>query len=266
MSSTLNVNLDLLNSIEEIALKAGDKIMEIYSRDFEVVTKEDASPLTEADLASHHIIKDALTALTPNTPLLSEESAKISWEERKQWQEYWLIDPIDGTKEFINKNDEFTVNIALIRNGIPCLGVVFAPALTTLYSGISGEEGGNAFKTLNGERSPIKCISWEPGTTCIAMGSRSHPSPETDEYLKQYGEFELTPAGSSLKFCKVAEGSAHVYPRFGPTCEWDTGAADAVLRAAGGKVINAETGEPVSYNAKESLLNPFFIAMGAYTL
>lgn len=206
MQELLEITSDLLSKIESIAIKAGNEIMKIYESDFEITTKKDASPLTEADLASHNIIKAELTKLTPNTPQLSEESAKIDWNERKTWNEYWLIDPIDGTKEFINKNGEFTVNIALVKNGIPVLGVVHAPALNTLYSG--GYALG-AFKTHDGKQTKIKVSKWKKGQTCIAMGSRSHPSSETDAFLQQYGNFELTPAGSSLKFCKVAEGSAH---------------------------------------------------------
>lgn len=259
MTQFLNLELPLLEQVEAVAKLAGDAIMDIYQQDFAVYTKNDQSPLTEADLLANRIISQKLAALTPDTPLLSEESAEVPWQTRRGWREYWLIDPIDGTKEFIKKNGEFTVNIALIRDGEPVLGVVYSPAIDEMHSGIVGL---GAFKEAAGQRVSIQCRPLAEGETCIAMGSKSHPTKEAEEYLAQFGNCELTPAGSSLKFCRIAEGSAHVYPRFGPTCEWDTGAAHAVLRAAGGEVYSAETWEPLRYNQKESLLNPFFVGKG----
>ena len=248
----------LLSQVEDIAQKAGGAILEIYNKDFAIYEKDDQSPLTEADLASHSIIQIGLEKLSDQYPILSEESAEVEWKERNTWSTYWLVDPLDGTKEFIKKNGEFTVNIALIHENRPALGVVYIPVTSTLYSGIVGE---SAWREAQGKRQAITTTPYESGT-CIAMGSRSHQSEAVQTFLSQYDDFELKPAGSSLKFCLVAEGSAHIYPRFGPTSEWDTAAAHAVLRAAGGEVLNHETGQPLRYNTKESLLNPFFVAKG----
>ena len=248
----------LLQNIENIARDAGEVMMEIYQKDFSIYEKDDKSPLTEADLAAHNVIKAGLVELEDDFPLLSEESANIPWETRKNWQTYWLVDPLDGTKEFIKKNDEFTVNIALIQDGNPTLGVVYVPATGVMYSGIVGE---GAYKTDANGKTPITTTPYETGT-CIVMGSRSHQSDAIKDFLKDYPDHELVPAGSSLKFCRVAEGSAHIYPRLGPTSEWDTGAAHAVLKAAGGEVVEFESRQPLRYNQKDEYLNPFFIAKG----
>lgn len=243
----------MLEDIKKIARDAGTAIMEIYnSDDFDVQKKGDDSPLTKADLAAHNVICDGLKVLDTQYPILSEESADISWEQRKHWHRYWLVDPLDGTKEFIKRNGEFTVNIALIENGEPNLGVVYAPVLDAMYT---GERDNGAW--LNGDA--IRVENEAPDTLRI-VGSRSHASQETTDWLEKLDRpYEMVPMGSSLKICLVAEGKADIYPRLGPTCEWDTGAAHAVLSAAGGSITTVE-GEPLLYNRKEKYLNPYFIA------
>ena len=243
------------------AKAAGAKILEIYARDFEVDYKEDESPLTEADRAANEVIMDWLRTAHAETPVISEENKQLDYADRKDWNRFWLVDPLDGTKEFIKKNGEFTVNIALVEDGQPVLGVVYRPVTDTVYLGIVGE---GAWR-IEGE-SPAASISGGPHYTekdsVKVVASRSHLTAEVEQFvagLRAEGkEVEFLSAGSSLKLCLVAEGSADVYPRFGPTMEWDTGAAQAVAVAAGKKVLNAETREPLAYN-KENLLNPFFI-------
>ena len=259
---TLPIN-SLAQTALRIAKEAGDKIMAIYENDFAIYEKQDTSPLTEADLAAHNVIVDAITAES-DLPILSEESADIPWDERKQWQSYWLVDPLDGTKEFIKKNGEFTVNIALIENGKPTMGIVYAPALNKSYVGIVGE---GAWTEINGEFAPISATKHSGNDAWKIVGSRSHQSPEIQNLLAQLdGETELVAMGSSLKLCLVAEGEAHLYPRLGPTSEWDTGAAHAVAIAAGAKVTVLDPANPLdsnaedlTYNQKESVLNPFFL-------
>jgi 3'(2'), 5'-bisphosphate nucleotidase len=245
----------LLNAIKEIGLKAGDAIMQIYQRDFEIVEKSDASPLTEADLAAHNIICEQLEKLTPELPILSEESAKIDWETRKSWKTYWLVDPLDGTKEFIKKNGEFTVNIALIENHQPTLSVVYAPVLGKLYF---ADIHSGSWLEHDGAVSPLKVTARPDNAKLRIVGSRSHPSPDLAEYLKQYDDYEMVSVGSSLKFCLVAEGLADIYPRLGLTSEWDTGAGQCVAEAAGAKVTKLD-GTPLTYNTKDDLLNPYFL-------
>lgn len=242
--------------IIDLAKQAGDAIMTIYQKDFAVYDKSDASPLTEADLAAHHILVEGLERLT-DYPVLSEESSEEVKKERLNWERYWLIDPLDGTKEFVKKNGEFTVNVAFIDNGKPTFGVVYAPALDTLYI---GEVGTGAQKqTGNGELEDIK-VREKPAKASdyVIVGSRSHQSDEFKAFITDYPDADIISMGSSLKLCLVAEGKADIYPRLGLTCEWDTGAAHAVVEAAGGVVLHAETGQPLQYN-KEDLLNPFFI-------
>lgn len=253
----------LAEQVTGIAHKAGEAIMAIYARDFDVCSKEDKSPLTEADLAAHHIIVEGLKAIS-DLPVLSEESADIPWPQRRQWQQYWLVDPLDGTKEFIKKNGEFTVNIALIEKGEPVLGVVYAPVLKTTYVGVVGEF---ARVSHAGKSTEMEPAIHQNGECWKVVGSRSHQSPEIQALLDQLpGETELVAMGSSLKLCLVAEGKAHLYPRLGPTCEWDTAAAHAVVSAAGGSVCELDTDKPLNeqrtplrYNQKESLLNPYFL-------
>lgn len=254
---TDNKLVSLLPDIERIAIAAGKAILDIYGQDFEVVTKDDASPLTQADLASHCIIRDELARLTPQIPLLSEESAEIPFETRSAWTEYWLIDPLDGTKEFVNRNGEFTVNIALIRGSDPVLGVVHVPVSGVTYSGV---EGAGAFRRETGGEAEAIRVRLPCADPMIVVGSRSHANPALQGHLEKMGEHELVSMGSSLKFCLVAEGKADFYPRLGPTCEWDTAAAHAVVLAAGGKIVELD-GEPLRYNLKESYLNPEFLVI-----
>jgi 3'(2'), 5'-bisphosphate nucleotidase len=248
----------LLDQVLEIADTASRKVMEIYQTDFQVQTKDDNSPITEADIASHHVIVDGLTALTPDIPILSEESANAPWEERKTWTRFWLVDPIDGTKDFTNRTGEFTVNIALIENGEPVMGVVTAPALGEAYWGIKGQ---GAWKR-EADGSTRRLAVENPPQAIRAVASKNHMNEDTRHFIEQLGEHQLVQAGSSLKFCRIAEGQADIYPRLGPTCEWDTGAAHAVLVAAGGKVTQLD-GTPLAYG-KEEVLNPYFVASGAW--
>lgn len=246
---------ELLKHIEQIAIDAGEAIMQIYqSGNFDIEQKSDQSPLTKADLASHRLIVAALQKLTPKIPLLSEEDAEISYQERSKWQQYWLIDPLDGTKEFIKKNGEFTVNIALIENGTATLSVIDVPAQKTTYSAAKGR---GAFKYKNGKRQPIKAMK-NARPKPIVVGSRSHAAAELTAYLQRLGPHDLISMGSSLKFCLIAEGKADLYPRFGPTSEWDTAAAQCIVEQAGGKVVTLDD-TPLRYNSKESLLNPHFM-------
>ena len=246
-----------ISTIIAIALEAGEAILGIYQQDFEVYEKQDTSPLTEADLASHEIIVRGLGKLTPEIPVLSEEAADIPFTERSSWSTYWLIDPLDGTKEFIKKNDEFTVNIALIQDHQAVLGVVYVPATgVTFY----GEAGKGAYRIENGETSEIR-VTGDAKTPLRVAGSRSHAGSSLQQFLDNVGEHEIVSMGSSLKLCLVADGKADIYPRLGPTSEWDTAAAQAVVEAAGGSVTDTE-GSPLRYNTKESLLNPFFLVFG----
>ena len=243
-----------LEQIVDIAQKAGNKIMEIYKRDFTIEYKDDKSPLTEADLAANEIICSNLEKLYPNIPIMSEENKQVDYEIRKEWNYYWCIDPIDGTKEFIKKNDEFTVNIALIYKNHPVLGVVYAPAIGEMYKAKQGE---GAFK--NNKKLPLY-INNEPKEKLMVVASKSHLSEETQKFIDalETQEVQQVSKGSSLKLCMIAEGSADIYPRLAPTMEWDTAAADAVVREAGKMTYQFKDREPVIYN-KENLLNPWFI-------
>ena len=240
-----------------IAQNAGDKILEIYQRDFSIDTKDDQSPLTEADLAAHNCIVQGLKQITPDIPVLSEESSETDLIGRQQWQTYWLIDPLDGTKEFIKRNGEFTVNIALIENGLPTFGVVYAPVPDVFYVG--GAEG--AYKLERGTRSDIS-VAKAPAINdqWRIVGSRSHQSDEFKSFITKFVNTDVISMGSSLKICLVAEGAADLYPRLGLTSEWDTAAAHAVVNAAGGKVLEYPGLKPLIYNSRpDTLLNPFFI-------
>lgn len=239
-----------LESLHQIALEAGKAIMALYHTQVEVTEKDDRSPVTAADLAANTIIIEKLALLTPDIPIVSEESAQTPWSERKDWRAFWLVDPLDGTKEYLRKNGEFTVNIALIENGRPVLAVVHAPALEISWLG----NGSQAWSVSNDEWSPIKT---EAAQTPVIVGSRSHPSPLLAEYLAQFPLYKMKEAGSSLKFCLVAEGKAQFYPRLGPTMMWDTAAGQCIAESAGGQVKTLD-GVPLSYH-REDLLNPFFV-------
>jgi 3'(2'), 5'-bisphosphate nucleotidase len=240
-----------------IATAAGDKILEVYaSDDFSVEAKADDSPLTKADLASHEHIATSLKILTPDIPVLSEESQNVTYRERSKWSRFWLVDPLDGTKEFIKRNGEFTVNIALVENGKVVLGVVHTPALGVTYFAARGE---GAFKQENGSIQAITARE-EIEDTLEVVASRSHAGPETQTLLENLAkdyQVNLVSKGSALKLCLVAEGAAHFYPRLGPTMEWDTAAAQCVVEEAGAVVTDVQ-GDKLKYN-KENLLNPFFM-------
>lgn len=240
---------------------AGREVMAIYARDFTVETKDDQSPLTEADMASHHALVALLEDLTPEVPVLSEESAEIPYATRQAWQRYWLIDPLDGTKEFVSKNGEFTLNVALIEDGVPVFGIVHAPVLQTTWV---GQVGGEAFKIAQGIYANIQVRELPDPEVAPwkVVGSRRHGAETFEAFRAGLPAHECVSMGSSLKLCLVAEGNADLYPRLAPTSEWDTAAAQAVVTAAGGEVLNVETLEPLRCNQQESVLNPFFIVCG----
>ncbi len=249
---------DLCDAVAGIAQQAGAAIMDIYSSEFDVDAKADNSPLTAADLAAHKHISSALAELTPDIPQISEEGGLPEYSERSQWPRYWLIDPLDGTREFVSRNGEFTVNIALIDQHRSLMGVVYVPVSGVTYTGIVGH-GALRYETGSAVR-PIR-VSEACGEAVRVVGSRSHRGNSLDAWLESRGDVEFVPCGSSLKFCLIAEGKADVYPRFGPTSEWDTAAAQAVAEAAGGRVVKLD-GSPLAYNTKESMLNPYFMVSG----
>ena len=253
---------ELLNEVTLIARAAGEAIMEVYRGHIEVERKDDNSPLTVADLAANHVIQSNLGKLSPEIPVISEESAAMDFSVRSNWRRYWLVDPLDGTREFIKRNDEFTVNIALIEEGSPVLGVVYAPALALMYS--ASAETGAMRQQGTAEPTLIRARSLN-GSQPIIAGSRSHSDHKMQIFLQKisekFGPPMVIPMGSSLKICLVAEGGADVYPRLGPTSEWDTAAAQAVLECAGGSLVDLH-GQPLRYNTKDSLLNPEFFACG----
>lgn len=242
----------------EIAREAGRRIVEIYDREFSVEHKEDKSPLTEADMAAHDIIMQGLARLTPDLPILSEESAEIPFEERVTWHEYWLVDPLDGTREFVKRNGEFTVNIALIRDHVPVLGVIVVPVTGLCYYAC---RGCGAFRQERGRAPTAIHVRPLDLSHIVVAGSRSHASPRLAGFLANLGHYELISMGSSLKSCLVAEGKADVYARLGPTSEWDTAAAHCIVEEAGGRVTDTAM-RPLRYNTKASLLNPHFFVSG----
>ncbi|MEW6600030.1 MAG: 3'(2'),5'-bisphosphate nucleotidase CysQ [Nitrospirota bacterium] len=259
------MNRDIL-PIVAIAQQTGEAVMAIYRQDeYAESYKEDHSPITRADMISHHIITKLLRKLFRDLPVLSEESKTISYEERKSWRRYWLIDPLDGTKEFIKRNGEFTVNIALIEHGMPVLGVVRAPALGVTYYAARGK--GAFKKEVDGNVRKIRVSDYKKNKLKI-VASRSHKGEKLEGFLERLslkmGAYELVSMGSSLKFCLVAEGIAHIYPRLGPTMEWDTAAAQCVVEEAGGMVVDMK-GTPLLYN-KETLFNEDFIALSSNEL
>jgi 3'(2'), 5'-bisphosphate nucleotidase len=238
---------------------AGSKILEIYNDNNyneSIEIKKDASPLTIADKASNKVIIQSLKKINNTIPILSEEENEIDFITRKKWNQFWLVDPLDGTKEFIKRNGEFTVNIALIENNSPTMGVVYAPVIDKLWYGLKNH---GSFM-INNKNKPIKISKIEPSKEIIKIvSSRSHANNEKlKNYLKQFKQFKIITMGSSIKMCLVADGSAHYYPRFGPTMEWDTGAAHAVVKYANGNIYNIDTNKELTYN-KENLLNPGFI-------
>jgi 3'(2'), 5'-bisphosphate nucleotidase len=249
---------DLIEPVVTLARRAGDAILEVYATDFDVQAKVDDSPLTLADMASHRVIVAGLRALAPDLPIISEESGLPDFDERGKWSRYWLVDPLDGTKEFVKRNGEFTVNIALIDTDRPVLGVVHVPVTNTTYTGCEGS--GSTVRQNDEAPQPIR-VSQRSANPVRVVGSRSHRGSSLDAYFEALGKVEMLPMGSSLKFCVVAEGKADIYPRLGPTSEWDTAAAQAVVEQAGGAVLRLD-GSPLAYNTKSDILNPHFMVQG----
>lgn len=248
----------LIEPVVSTAIEAGEAILAVYETDFDVQNKDDQSPLTLADMASNRCILRRLAALTPDIPVITEEAGLPDFDVRRHWSRYWLIDPLDGTKEFVKRNGEFTVNVALVEMGRPVLGVVHVPVTGKTYIGCAGygaevREAGKPARQI--------CVSAESAIPARVVGSRSHRGASLDAFLDALGEYEMHAVGSSLKFCLVAEGLADIYPRLGPTSEWDTAAAQAVVEQAGGTVLELG-GKPLIYNAKADILNPHFLVVG----
>jgi 3'(2'), 5'-bisphosphate nucleotidase len=253
----------LLPAVADIARRAGEIILDVYGTAFDVQEKDDRSPLTLADERSHRLIVDSLHRLTPDIPVLSEEAAAVPFAERSVWPAFWLVDPLDGTKEFVSRNGEFTVNIALVEGHEAALGVVYAPVLDRTYT--AARDSGAFRRDGPGQPRKIK-VRVPPHDPPVVVGSRSHAGDSLAAVLSKLGAHELRSMGSSLKLCLVAEGEADFYPRLGPTSEWDTAAAQAVVECAGGAVVNAERGGPLEYNTRESILNPYFLVYGDASL
>lgn len=259
----------LIPSLKEIVKAAGEAILEVYhaSGKIKVENKSDDSPVTKADHAAHIIIDKCLKNLTTKYPVLSEEGGLPDFATRQSWNRYWLVDPLDGTKEFINKNGEFTVNIALIEGSKAILGIVYVPVTGALYYGVDHQETGVSFaiKEIDGIKSELSVAKVSFDTDLIVVGSRRHGAEALDALLAnietQFSSIKLVSMGSSLKICAIAEGSAHWYPRLALTSEWDTAAAHAVLNGAGGSILNEDLAL-LNYNQKDSLLNPYFHALG----
>ena len=245
----------LIASTVEIAKLAGEGIIEIYNSDFDYQLKKDLSPITAADNLSHNIITEKLESLTPEIPILSEENCDMPYNIRSQWSQYWLVDPLDGTKEFINKNGEFTVNIALIDNNIPVLGIIHIPVTNETYWG--SQASGSFYSTEKNDAERINVADNHQNPIRLVV-SRSHPSEMLNSLLEKLVDYEIIEVGSSIKFCHIASGQADCYPRFGPTSEWDTAAGEAIVSYAGGHVVTA-SGDSMNYNVKEDYLNPNFV-------
>ena len=256
-------NNKLLLDVCNVAIEAGNEILNFYNHEIEVTHKEDLSPLTKADLASNKIILESLNKLNSNIPILSEESL-VDWSIRKNWKKYWLVDPLDGTKEFIKKNGEFTVNIALIEGNNPILGVVYVPAKSFLYL---AEKNKGSFKTITKDKLKNlegikKILVSSKVNRARVIGSRSHSNAIFDNWVKEkFPNADIVQAGSSLKFCLIAEGEADIYPRFGPTSEWDIAAGHMIVNEAGGKIRTFQN-DSIKYNTKENIINPEFYAIG----
>ncbi len=260
------LNIKTLESLGTTALIAGKSVMGIYNKEYEIKQKELNHPITEADIQSHNIIQENLYKMSPNINFFSEESKNINWEERKKWKRYWLVDPLDGTKEFIKKNGEFTINIALIENHEPVMGVIYAPCFKKIYLAAKGI--GSFLKKISIEDNDfsleksikLKRNNLKNNEKLKIICSRSHQNSEKmNKWLNSLENYELKYSGSSIKFCLIAEGSADIYPRFKPTSEWDIAAGHCILNESGGK-INTLDGKEILYNKKESLINPEFIA------
>jgi 3'(2'), 5'-bisphosphate nucleotidase len=254
------IQLPMIEEVKKIAIAAGNQILNIYrsSKSIELEFKEDQSPLTLADRLSHEAIDEGLKQLNPEIPIISEEGENIRYEERKTYGSYWLVDPLDGTREFLNRTDEFTVNIALMRNGSPELGVVYVPVSSELYWAVRDQGAFKMEKTNTIQRLSAHTIDLEAKNLRI-LCSRSHINNATKEYIQKFNDPTLIATGSSLKFLWIAENKADIYPRLGPTMEWDTAAAQVILQEAGGRIERYEDGMLLDYN-KRSLKNPHFVA------
>ena len=255
--ASVRTNQTLIENLIQISKNAGDAIMDIYETKFDVDIKSDQSPLTKADLLSNKIICSYLKKITPEIPVLSEESSDVQYERRSKWSEYWLVDPLDGTKEFIKRNGEFTTNIALISENRPVLGIIHVPVSNETYWG--SKETGSYH--LNGDSLSNKkkiSVSKEKNDCLRIVSSRSHPTGELKILLQKLGKHKLVSMGSSLKFCLIAKGEADCYPRLGPTCEWDTAAGEIIAESAGANIVNLSN-KMIRYNQKESYLNPHFL-------
>lgn len=250
----------LLPRVIQIAFAAGEAILRVYQHKlYQIQTKDDASPVTQADILAHHIIQEALTKLTPDIPIISEEGRAPAFQQRKQWPLFWLVDPLDGTKEFIAKTDDFSVNIALIQNHEPILGVIISPCRRVAYF---ASQGAGAF--FQDEKGVVKALvtrKWFEKDALSITVSRRHTSERIAKLMDSIGEYSILAMGSSLKFCAIAEQRADLYPRFGPTNEWDTAAGHCILSEAGGAVVDLQ-GLALRYNTKEDMLNPAFLATG----
>lgn len=270
-TSTSAIDTSLLNTVVAACRVAGEAILAVYERSegFEVDHKADDSPLTEADLAAHHVLVDVLEGLLDGVPVLSEESSLPPYSERSQWQRYWIIDPLDGTKEFVKRSGEFTVNVALVDNGVPVLGVVHVPVLGVTYTGLQVGGDAGAYKHTTAGMQPIASRPMQGrgsvAEPVIVVASRSHGAGAVADLMQQVsqrlGQVNTNNMGSSLKLCLVAEGAADIYPRLAPTCEWDTAAAQAVVEAAGGRVVDTNH-RTLRYNQKDEILNPYFLVLG----
>ena len=258
----IQIKPDFIEQLIEISKEAGKAILEVYNSNFDYQLKEDLSPLTTADTISHNIICQKLKALTPDIPILSEENSNIPFNIRSSWKQYWLVDPLDGTKEFIKRNGEFTVNIALIENNKPIFGIIHVPVTNETYWG-SNIKG--SFYTKGNNQKEKLCVEQNNKNPVRIVASRSHPSKMLESFLEEIGDYEIITKGSSLKFCLIATGSADIYPRFGPTSEWDIAAGDAILLGAYGNIYDLN-GNEIKYNIKSSYLNPFFIASNSKEL
>jgi len=255
----ISLDQEHIKKLIKISKNAGDAIMDIYESEFDVNFKSDQSPLTKADILSNKIICQSLKKITPDVPILSEESSSIPYRERSKWNQYWLIDPLDGTKEFIKKNGEFTTNIALIYKNRPIFGMIHIPASNEIFWG-SKEMGSYHINGSSLSNKKKISVSQKTNDNLRIVSSRSHPSGDLKRLLDKLENFELVSIGSSLKFCLIAKGEADCYPRFGPTSEWDSAAGEAILEAAGGSVVKLN-GETLKYNLKKDFINPSFFAI-----
>ncbi|GAB6196119.1 3'(2'),5'-bisphosphate nucleotidase CysQ [Lysobacter xanthus] len=256
------IDSTLREAVVDLAYDAARAILRVYREDFDVERKTDASPLTEADLASHRCIAEGLARLTPDIPVLSEEAEhKVAPEVRRAWSRLWIVDPLDGTREFVKRNGEFTVNIALVEDGVATWGVIQAPVTDVAWH---GGPGLGAFRRERAEAADAAMRIGPSSAPLRVAASRSHRDGRSEAFIEAMragGDVEQVNLGSSLKFCRIAEGGLDVYPRFGPTCEWDTAAGQAILEGAGGQVVDPR-GRPLRYNVRETLLNGDFIAVG----